>query len=266
MPRTEFLLVQKKIEIAYLLDLVNNLIETNQLQIIDGLQIRNGYIEDSSLISFREIGDFSEYPFPLKMGLEERDEYASFKAHLPKMEEKLQDLHGRTLRHNEMAKNFFNDIRKHIESDPNLPPIKPDSRPIEEKVIPHTIGYMVQTLYSVALGYKPNYDFTKATAEIINDLWMIRVGDTCFAIVTKENIECFKSSLVQIQESKNLRSTALGINGSANQIIVEFDGLAKKLNHIISRGLISKDANYSFRPVRNCPICKELFTKIKEQI
>ena len=36
MPRTDFLLVQEKIVIAFLLDLVSTFIVTNQLHIIDG--------------------------------------------------------------------------------------------------------------------------------------------------------------------------------------------------------------------------------------
>lgn len=243
---------------------VKEIIISPLLQIIDGLQLRNGYLEASSIISLREMLDLSNYPFPLKLGLEERDEYASFKAHFPRIEEKLQELIGKTLRHNETAKDFFNSVREHIESDPNLPPIKPDTRPIEEKVISHTIGYMVQTLYYVALGYKPIYDFNKATSEKVNGFWMVRVGDTGFAIVTREKIEHCKSSFIQIQESKNLRRTALGINGSANQIIAEFEGLAKKLNIVISRGLITKDTNYNFIPVNDCLICRELFANIKE--
>ena len=235
------------------------------LQFIDGLQLRNGYLEASSIMNLRELEDISNYPFPPKLGLEARDEYASFKAHFPIMEEQLRELNSKTLSHNETAKNFSNNIRDHIESDPNLPPIKPDNPPIEEKVIPMTVGYMLQNLYNIALGYKPIHDFNKATSEVINNFRMLRVGDTGFAIVSKENLEYCKSSFIKIQESKNLRDTALEINGSATQIITEFGELAKKLNIIMSRGLITEDTNYNFKPVNDCLICRELFTKIRSK-
>ncbi len=235
------------------------------LQFIDGLQLRNGYLEATSIMNLREMGDISNYPFPPKLALETRDEYDSFKAHFPRIEEKLQELIGKTLRHNETAKDFSDNIREHIESDSNLPPIKPDNLPIQEGVMPMTIGYMLQNLYCIALGHKPIYDFNKATSEVINSFWMLRVGDTGFAIVSKENFENCKSSFIKIQESTNLRSTALEINGSANQITAEFARLVKQLNILISRGLITKDTNYNFKPVNNCLICRELFTKIRKK-
>ena len=225
------------------------------LKIISGLRNDHGALEASTL---REKRTMDDPPFPLIFGFEELEEYQSFQAHYPETDKAWRELVTKTWKQNEDVSAALKEIEEYINKNPYLPPIKPYNPPNEEKVMPEIITVIYQSIYSIAQGQRPVYDFSKLHVSDYEKYQQISVGNQIVAITTNGRAEKCKSALLELQTSKAFRDRAMGLAGNAFQIMMSLKTLAYRLNDIYSYGLISSKREQKFEPNNSCQICNNL--------
>ena len=224
------------------------------LQIISGVINDHGTLEASTLRGNRTMDDD---PFPLLFGFEEMDEYQAFQVHYLEIDRTWRELITLIWKHNKDVEAALKELEETIGNSKDLPPIKPDVTPIEEKVIPATITLLFQATYYLAQGERPQWDFSKLHVRDQGEFKMLSLGNDLVAITVSEKVEQCVSALLEIQNS--FRERLLGLGGNAFQLSMRLKTLAYKLKNIYDYGLISNKAGYKFVPTKDCVICKRIF-------
>ena len=190
----------------------------NILKIISGVINNYGTLEASTLRGNRTMDD---PPFPLIFGFEELDEYQAFQAHYPETDKAWRGLIVNIWKQNEDVSTALKEIEEYINNNPDFPPIKAFTTPTEEKVIPETIKLIYQTIYSIAQGQTPQYDFSKLHISKYENYQQISVSSQIIAITSEEAIEKCKSAFLELQNSEQFRNRVLGLGGNAFQLMMQ---------------------------------------------
>lgn len=202
------------------------------------------------------------------------EQFICFKAHYPILADKWLELAGewtdregliggRFREQNEKVDATNKEMRKSIadkikEANINLP-IKTYTG--QEEINEDAITVLIRNIYSRVEGEYITHDFSNA--EIIDDgrgLFILKVGGTIYARTGNRNIlEKCKSIFADVQNSHTLKSEASKVIETAKGIENELEKIKLELDKIQSRGLISNNKRYKFKPTEQCQICTELF-------
>jgi len=196
-------------------------------------------------------------PFAESFAFEGTDEFVAFKAHYAAIDNNWRQLKNRSLKHNTNMKALHERIKGHFEK--TLDSSVRDLASNEEG-----LGYYLPYEISEALvrdsrGEKPVYDFN---VEAVNqgDLHFLRTR-TLTLVKTKDTrlIGKCKRLIDETLKSQSWKQEVSGLVNSASEIGKDFDKITTELRRIESLGLMTKDPQYKFKPVKTCAICRGLF-------
>ena len=131
----------------------------------------------------------------------------------------------------------------------------------QEEINEDVIADLIPNIYLQVEGKYIAHDFSEAViTDADSGFFILKVGGTIYARAGNRDIlEKCKLIFTDVQNSPTLQSKASELIENAKPIENEFEKIKLELDRIQSRGLISKNRRYKFKPTERCPICKELF-------
>jgi len=185
-----------------------------------------------------------------------------FETHYSKLDG-WRELEGKWKQHNEKVDAFEGEIKELIQAKcakKNISlPIIPSGANQEwiNDNLPYTLS---ATICEKSQGSRIECDFSEAKIQEEANFYIVELCATKWARAgTTDMAKTLKSIFSVIQNSAEFAQQASELMKDAKQIKAKFEELLMNLEKIHSRALMSKDPRYKFKPIKNCPICKELF-------
>lgn len=203
----------------------------------------------------------SNVPFQAVHSFEQGDLYTSFELHFSEFARQWKRLKERSVKQNQGVEDFENRIKRELESDNKLPPLRKDSS-TEEMIMDITPKLLYQTLCESAQNRSSVYDFTKAQVKLIENLHVLYFPDIAIGVSnvvytkTIENLEYSRALLVRLQGSQSLKQEVQNIALGGEKLSTEFQAFSSKLYSEIDN--ISKyELGKRFKRLKSCPICQK---------